>query len=77
LIRKEIETYLGDTIRVFDSIDVVSARVGQLLKQHHLLNDERRNAHQFYVSDYTQSFEETTRIFYEDSIELEHCSIWK
>lgn len=77
LIRKEIETYLGEKVRVFDSIDVVSARVHQLLSQQNLLNDQRRNAHQFYVSDYTQSFEETTRIFYEESIELEHCSIWK
>jgi len=77
LIRKEIETYLGEKVRVFDSIDVVSARVHQLLRQHNLLNDQRRNAHQFYVSDYTESFEETTRIFYEENIELEHCSIWK
>jgi len=77
LIRKEIETYLGEKVRVFDSIDVVSTRVHQLLSQHNLLNDQRRNDHRFYVSDYTQSFEETTRIFYEESIELEHCNIWK
>ncbi len=77
LIRKEIQSYLGEQVRVLDSIDVVSARVRELLTAHQLLNDQRRNPHQFYVSDYTKSFEETTRIFYEESIELEHCAIWK
>jgi len=77
LIRKEIQSYLGEQVRVLDSIDVVSTRVRELLTAHRLLNDERRNPHQFCVSDYTKSFEETTRIFYEESIELEHCAIWK
>ena len=76
LIRKEIEAYLGDKVRVFDSIDVVSQLVEQLLTEHQLLNDKRENAHQFFVSDYTRSFEETTKIFYEEDIDLKHCSIW-
>jgi len=76
LIRKEIEAYLGKDVTVFDSIDVVARRVEQLLSQHHLLNDKRANPHQFFVSDYTHSFEETTKIFYEESIDLQHCSIW-
>jgi len=76
LIRPEIKTYLGDKVRIFDSIDVVADRVRDLLSTHQLLNDERRNAHRFYVSDYTRSFEETTRIFYDGAIELEHAAIW-
>jgi len=76
LIRKEIEAYLGDKVRVFDSIDVVSQLVEQLLTEHQLLNDKRENPHQFFVSDYTHSFEETAKIFYNEDIDLKHCSIW-
>jgi len=76
LIRKEIEAFLGDKVRVFDSIDVVSQLVEQLLTEHQLLNDKRENPHQFFVSDYTHSFEETAKIFYNEDIDLKHCSIW-
>ncbi len=76
LIRPEIKAFLGEDVRIFDSIDVVADQVRTLLTQYKLLNDKRRKPHQFYVSDYTRSFEETTRIFYEESIDLDHCAIW-
>ncbi|MFK7807025.1 MAG: glutamate racemase [Saprospiraceae bacterium] len=76
LIRKNIETFLGPTVQVFDSNDVVAQAVRTKLKAMNLLSDELKSDHQFYVSDFTHSFEETTRLFYKEKIDLAHCPIW-
>ncbi|MEM7102125.1 MAG: glutamate racemase [Bacteroidota bacterium] len=77
LIRKEIEAYFEGRVKVFDSTDVVARAVKEKLERHGLLNDKKQNPHHFFVTDYTRSFEETTRIFYDESLKLEHCAIWK
>lgn len=75
LIKQEIEDYYQNKVAIYDSTDVVVEKVKQHLLEHKLLNDgERKNT--FYVSDYTTSFEETTRRFYKDNIELKPISIW-
>ena len=76
LIRKHIEAYFKGQVEVFDSTDVVATTVKKKLQAANLLNPQKRNAHRFCVSDYTQSFEETAHIFYAEKIELEHCAIW-
>ena len=76
LIHKNIEEYFLGRVNVYDSTDVVAEEVRNKLKNSDLLNDRRNNPHHFFVSDYTKSFEETTRIFYKEQIHLEHCSIW-
>jgi glutamate racemase len=55
---------------------VVAEEVAQKLADNGLLNPQKTNPHRFYVSDYTQSFEETTRLFYGEAIHLEHYQIW-
>jgi len=55
---------------------VVAEEVALKLTQNGLLNPEKRHDHRFYVSDYTQSFEETTRLFYGAAIHLEQYQIW-
>lgn len=76
LIRKSIENFFSGKVHVYDSTDVVAAVVRKKLLENDLLNEGKRNSHHFYVSDYTKSFEETTRIFYKEKIRLELCSIW-
>ena len=76
LIHKDIDEFYQHKVHILDSTDVTAAAVQKKLADHNLLNDKRRNPHRFYVSDYTQSFEETTRIFYQEEIHLEHCAIW-
>lgn len=76
LIRNDIKSFLGKEVEVLDStLFTVKNIEAKLLKQG-LLNDEKNNTHQFYVSDFTQSFEETTRLFYDENLQLEHYSIW-
>jgi glutamate racemase len=70
LIKKEIEALFHKKIAVFDNSDVVAKKVKSYLAEHHLLNDKKELEHQFYVSDYTQSFEQTTRLFYGELVSL-------
>ena len=76
LIRKNIENFLGKEIQVYDSNDVMAQAVKNKLQAMELLCDKRNAENQFFVSDYTQSFEETTRLFYKEKIHLRHCGIW-
>lgn len=71
LIRKEIESLFHKEIEVFDNSDVVAEKIKIYLDTHQLLNDSKESEHQFYVSDYTQSFEQTTRLFYGELVSLE------
>jgi glutamate racemase len=63
-------------VQIIDSTDVVAQAVQQRLASNNLLSEEKKNPHRFYVSDYTASFESTTRLFYQEEIALEHSAIW-
>ncbi|MFT5164924.1 MAG: glutamate racemase [Saprospiraceae bacterium] len=76
LIRKNIEDYFQQKVKVYDSTNVVAHAVRKRLQEFDLLNDEAPKAPKFFVSDYTPSFAETTQIFYKEKIELEYCPIW-
>jgi glutamate racemase len=78
LIRKDIEAYFNHRITVFDSTDIVAKAVEDRLAAANLLNPSKsKPKHQFFVSDYTPSFEQTTSVFYGKQIELKHEPIWQ
>ncbi|MCH2043017.1 MAG: glutamate racemase [Saprospiraceae bacterium] len=71
LIRSEIEEYWEGNIQVLDAIDVVAATVSTTLKQLGLEAPLGQVVeHQFYVSDYTPTFEQTAQLFYGTEIPL-------
>lgn len=76
LIKKDIVKLFKKRINVIDAPGLVAAHVKQLLNKHDLLSGSKKKKHHFYVSDYTKSFEQTTRIFYKDKVRLEHYPIW-
>ncbi|MCF8238516.1 MAG: glutamate racemase [Saprospiraceae bacterium] len=76
LIRKEIEDWYHQKVRILDSTDVVALAVKKRLEDAGLLRTEPAPPHRFYVSDYTPSFESTTRQFYGQEIHLEHLGLW-
>ncbi|MEO5674420.1 MAG: glutamate racemase [Chitinophagales bacterium] len=77
LIQREVSSYFNGRVKIFDSTDVVSEMVRKELEQRDLLNDRKRNSHHFFVSDYTESFEQTTRIFFKQEIHLEYSPVWE
>lgn len=66
LIRQQIRDYLGEKVEVYDSIEAVLIE----LSKHIQSTSSRSTDHSFWVSDYTQRFEEITRLFYGEDIKL-------
>lgn len=77
LIKKEIEEfYKGKSVEVLASNEVVAAYVKVLLDKNGLANPSTETgSRQFYVSDYTESFDKTTRIFYGSRVDLQQVSL--
>lgn len=78
LIMPEIKSYYKGQIEIINSAEIVSLAVQQFLKQNYLLNvSDKAPKHQFYVSDYTESFEQTAKIFFGTKLQLKEKNLWK
>ncbi|MCX6188181.1 MAG: glutamate racemase [Bacteroidetes bacterium] len=76
LIKEEISAYYQNKVRVIDSTSIVTKKVKMILANEGLLNDHRTANDKYYVSDYTDSFEKTTAVFFGSKIHLELKNIW-
>lgn len=76
LIKKEINAYYKGDVKIFDSADVVARKLKWILEKEGLVCDTKVAADQFYVSDFTASFERAAKIFFPDNITLERSGIW-
>jgi glutamate racemase len=76
LIKPEIVEYYKGNINIVDSADIVARHVKDLLEEGNLLNSDKAHKHRFYISDFTKSFEESTKIFFKGKIKLEHKNLW-
>jgi glutamate racemase len=77
LIRHEVEDFYKDKVDIIDTAGVVAAHVKEVLKKNNLLSKKKSPKHHFYVSDFTKSFEDSTRFFFKNKIHLEKVDIWK
>ncbi len=77
LIKPEIAEYYANKINIIDSAGVVADHVKHVLKKNHLLSKSQKPRHHFYVSDFTNSFEESTKNFFKSKIHLEEVEMWK
>lgn len=76
LIRNEIAAFYQPEIDIIDNTEIVARHLKQELQRMDLLNDVEPIAHQFYVSDYTDSFEKSTQLFFGQQIRLNLRQIW-
>ncbi len=77
LIKKEVESYYKKNVEIIDSASVVAQTVKQVLKEEKLLKQtSTAGKYSFYVSDYTASFEQSTKIFFREKIKLVEARIW-
>jgi glutamate racemase len=78
LIKKEVEKFYQQKIEIIDSASVVAHAVSDVLKKKDILNLSRRKPkYSFWVSDYTESFEKSTEIFFNQKLKLVEKRIWK
>jgi len=79
LIKPQMEAHYQGRVAVLDPSDVVAATVAEALASRRLLASPAgaAPAHHFYVSDFTRSFEESTRLFFGQEVQLEHYPLWE
>ncbi|RPD47782.1 glutamate racemase [Hymenobacter sediminis] len=79
LIKEQIGAFYHGRTEVLDASDVVAAHVQRYLTENNLAAQPGSTppAHHFYVSDFTRSFEESTRIFFGQEVHLEHYPLWE
>ncbi|MEX8548978.1 MAG: glutamate racemase [Mucilaginibacter sp.] len=76
LIRNEIAAYYHPEIAIVDNTEIVARHLWQELQRMDLLNEDEPAPHRFYVSDYTDSFEKSTQLFFGQQIGLNLRQIW-
>jgi glutamate racemase len=77
LIKTQIRKFYGEAIETLDTSEIVARSLKAWLEQHYLINEKGEGKRQFYVSDYTLSFEQSTNIFFGRQIQLEHYPLWE
>lgn len=77
LIKKQIRNYFGDAVEILDTSEIVAHSLRAWLEQHYLVNEKGEGKRDFYVSDYTQSFEQSTQLFFGKQINLAHYPLWE
>lgn len=80
LIKKEIEEFYlakNKKVEVLATNEIVATNIKKFMIEHGLINYEKKGKNTFYVSDYTESFEKTTQLFYKESIDLIHLPLFK
>ena len=70
MIKEEINAFYKNGIKLFDSTDIVATKLKAILEKENLLTDKPLGENLFYVSDYTQSFEQSAKAFYGTEIKL-------
>jgi len=76
LIKKEVESYFKKNVEVIDSASVVAKYLKEVLKKNNLLSDKKVDKNLFLVSDFTSSFEKTSKLFFGEKIQLKEMRIW-
>lgn len=77
LIKSEISEYYNGKVTILDSSEVVAQALQKYLEETNLLNPGHdKPKHQFMVSDYTASFEASTRLFFHEHVGLEKHPLW-
>lgn len=76
LIKKEVVSFFKDNVEVIDSASVVAKHTKKVLKDLDLIATKKIGKDIFYISDFTTSFEETSRLFFGGKITLKEERIW-
>ena len=76
LIQNEINVLYGNRVEVLDSSEVVARALYEYLKSQGLISSQGHGQDHFLVSDFTESFEASTKLFFRESVHLEKSTLW-
>jgi glutamate racemase len=77
LIKNQINNYYKGKVEVIDSSYIVTTYLKNYLAKNDLLRTSEVSFNKFFVSDYTHSFAEATRIFFKEEVNLEFYPLWE
>lgn len=72
LIKKYIQGFYKDKVDLIDASEVTAHLLKRELETHHLLNEKQAKQKLFYVSDDSEFFVQTTQLFFQRKIDLQH-----
>jgi glutamate racemase len=76
LIKKEVSNYYKNKVEIIDSAHIVALHIKNSLQKDDLLNEKGGEKDIFYVSDYTTSFDKSTKIFFAKDVALKEKRLW-
>ncbi|AWW29778.1 glutamate racemase [Echinicola strongylocentroti] len=77
LIKPQIDELYNGEVEVIDSSEVIAKTTKEYLTSQGLLSQGQKKKDRFLVSDYTPSFESTTRLFFGREVSLEKYPLWE
>lgn len=77
LIKKQIEQYYENKVQLIDSAEITAQALKGLLTHDQMLNKSKEREYKFYVSDYTDSFVASAKIFFPETVHFEHYPLWE
>jgi glutamate racemase len=76
IIKNQINKFFNFEVDVIDSSKIVANHLRMILEKNELLSNTANPIHKFYVSDFTDSFQVISKLFFEESIALEKINLW-
>ncbi len=76
IIKNQINKFFNFNVDVIDSSRIVADHLRYILEANQLLNTRPGPVHKFYVSDFTESFQVISKLFFEETILLEKINLW-
>ncbi|QDH81412.1 glutamate racemase [Echinicola soli] len=77
LIKPQIDELYEGRVKVIDSSEMIAEATRKYLAMAGLLNQGAKDKDRFLVSDYTSSFENTTKLFFGREVNLEKYPLWE
>jgi len=80
IIEEEIKSFYTSNnkdVKVINSAKIVAEATKNILTKLKLLSHSKSANHLFFVSDYTSSFEESSKIFFGETVKLTKKHLWK
>lgn len=77
LIKDEIENFLKHKVKILDSSEITASYLESRLNAKGLLAVKKSTKDEFMVSDFTESFESSTKLFFGESVHLTPYKLWE
>jgi glutamate racemase len=79
LIKHNVDHHYKGRVDIIDSSEITAVSLKSFLEYNNLTNknDGQTGADKFLVSDYTESFEHATRLFFGEEVHLEKYPLWE